>query len=199
VRRGKERMQTAGAELLQHILEAFIAYDTDRLWTEKLLGHLHNRDESPWADIRGKPLSDRGLSERLRHYGIKSRQIRIGELNHNGYLASSFCDNWSRYLEPAWAELYKVYKVYKTDNKNKNVEDVEAVEARAGNGTCQACDGNYGQGCPTCKPENYGLPPKKRGVKPAVTPVTDDYPELPEYLRRKSEQSGAPEKGEELA
>ena len=26
---------------------------------------------------------------------------------------------------------------------------------------CSACDGNYGRGCPHCKPENYGLPPKR--------------------------------------
>ena len=28
---------------------------------------------------------------------------------------------------------------------------------------CAACDGNHGKGCPHCKPENYGLPPKKAG------------------------------------
>ena len=29
--------------------------------------------------------------------------------------------------------------------------------------SCAACDGNHGKGCPHCKPDNYGMPPKKAG------------------------------------
>ena len=164
VRRGHENIRTDGVELLEHILEAF--GDEDRLWTEKLLRHLIDRDESPWADIRGKPLTDRGLADRLRAYKIKSRQVRIGELNRKGYLAADFQDAWNRYLRTSLAKPYKRYKRYISDNKTKNVGDVADVGDRAGevgDGVCKACDGNCGKGCPTCRPENYGLPPK---VKP---------------------------------
>ena len=68
------------------------------------------------------------------------------------------------------ASRYKGYKRYKTDNENKNVADVADVALRAGKESekpCQACVGTpdwlSGKGCPHCKPENYGLPPK---VKP---------------------------------
>jgi Protein of unknown function (DUF3631) len=39
--------------------------------TAVLLRELAEVDESPWADIRGRPLSDVGLANRLRPYGIK--------------------------------------------------------------------------------------------------------------------------------
>ena len=89
VRQGRELSQTSGVELLQHILEAF--GDEDRLWTEKLLKHLHDRDESPWA--RGKKVTrstDRRLANLLKPYQIKSKQVRIGELSRKGYLAEDF-------------------------------------------------------------------------------------------------------------
>ena len=131
VRRGHENIRTSGIELLEHILEAF--GEDDRLWTEKLLGHLTDRDESPWADIRGKPLTDRGLADRLRPYKIKSKQVRIGELNRQGYLAADFQDAWSRYLGRAAGDKpYKRYKPYIFDNKTKFVGDVGDVGDRAG-------------------------------------------------------------------
>ena len=171
VRRGHENIRTDGVELLEHILEAF--GDEDRLWTEKLLRHLIDRDESPWADIKGHPLTDRGLATLLRPYRIRSRQVRIGELNRKGYVAEDFYDAWNRYLPSSLASRYKGYKRYKTDNENKNVADVADVALRAGKESekpCQACVGTpdwlSGKGCPTCKPENYGLPPKvlERGL-----------------------------------
>jgi hypothetical protein len=55
-------------------------------------------DESPWADIRGKPLNDRGLATRLRPYRIKPRTIRIGEATPRGYRRADFVPIWKRYL-----------------------------------------------------------------------------------------------------
>jgi hypothetical protein len=48
---------------------------------------------------------------------------------------------------------------------------------------CAACDGNLGQGCPTCKPESYGMRPRPAG---GYAPA-DDL-ELPDFLRRKAEE-----------
>jgi hypothetical protein len=57
-------------------------------------------DESPWADIRGKPLSDVGLAARLRPYGIKPKTIRIGDTTPRGYWREHFEDAWRRYCRP---------------------------------------------------------------------------------------------------
>ena len=99
----------------------------DKIWTLTLLNRLHNRDESPWMDIRGRPLTDRGLAERLRPYGIKSRDVRIGDKALKGYDVSDLRDAWNIYLPSAHPERDKRDKRDKIDNKNKNVADVADV------------------------------------------------------------------------
>jgi hypothetical protein len=61
---------------------------------------LHSLDESPWGDIEGKPLNDRGLAVRLRPYGVKPKVVRIGDTTHRGYTREDFHDAWLRYLGP---------------------------------------------------------------------------------------------------
>jgi hypothetical protein len=96
VRRGKDQAKTAGVELLQHIREAF--GEEESLWTTELLAHLVARDESPWKDIRGKELNDRGLASRLKPYTIKSKDVWRHGQNKKGYAKSDFKDAWKRYL-----------------------------------------------------------------------------------------------------
>jgi hypothetical protein len=74
--------------------------DNDQLATTTILDALRALDESPWADIRGKPLNDRGLASRLRPYRIKSRTIRIGDTTLKGYRRVDFVSAWKRYLRP---------------------------------------------------------------------------------------------------
>ena len=40
--------------------------------TEDILTALHKLDDTPWSNLRGKPLDSRGLSLRLRQYGIRA-------------------------------------------------------------------------------------------------------------------------------
>jgi hypothetical protein len=118
-------MQTKGVELLTHIREAF--GEDDRLASAVLIDRLKDRDESPWKDIRGKPLDERGLSSRLKPYGIKSKVVRIGERTPRGYASEDFHDAWNRYL-PAWDPLCnKRNKRNIFDNKNNFVADVAGV------------------------------------------------------------------------
>ena len=78
------------------------------MWTEKLLKHLHNRDESPWAEEGKKPaLSSRGLANLLKPYRVRSKDVRIGDLHRKGYLAEDFADAWGRYLDPSQAKRDK--------------------------------------------------------------------------------------------
>jgi hypothetical protein len=72
--------------------------DEDQLATEKLLHALHDLDESPWGDLRGKALDARGLSQRLRPYDIKPTTIRTDMGTPKGYRRQDFHDAWSRYL-----------------------------------------------------------------------------------------------------
>ena len=59
-------------------------------------------EESVWADIRGRPLTDRSLAVRPRGYEISSKDVRVGEWHGKGYAREDFHDAWQRYLpQPA--------------------------------------------------------------------------------------------------
>jgi hypothetical protein len=74
--------------------------DAEVLSTESILTDLHAIEESPWGEMRGKPLDSRGLSHRLRPYGITSTTVRIGDKTPKGYRRQDMHDAWSRYLGP---------------------------------------------------------------------------------------------------
>ena len=95
LRRGEGSL---GIRLLTDIKAAFGERDSMR--TKELLDALINMDESVWADMRGKPLTDRGLAVKLRAYDIGSDDIRIGDWHGKGYLREFFHDAWERYLPP---------------------------------------------------------------------------------------------------
>src|SRR5262249_44795932 len=65
--------------------------------TKVLLHGLIAVEESPWGDLRGKPLDERGLAHRLRQYSIRSHQIRFGDVTLKGYRREDFFDAWKRY------------------------------------------------------------------------------------------------------
>lgn len=49
-------------------------------------------------DLRGKPNDARGLSYRLRKYGVKPKQMKINGTNWRGYERCELQDPWSRYV-----------------------------------------------------------------------------------------------------
>jgi hypothetical protein len=95
--RGRER--TLGIVLLSDLRSIFGSRDT--MPTEDILQALTSLEESPWGDLRGKPLDARGLAARLKKYGIKSKDVRVGERVLKGYTRAHLFDTWSRYLPPS--------------------------------------------------------------------------------------------------
>ena len=77
---------------------------SDALPTAEILVALINLTESPWGDLKSKPITDRALSTRLRQYGIRSKNVRIGERISKGYAREDFHDAWLRYLHPSARE-----------------------------------------------------------------------------------------------
>jgi len=76
----------------------FSANGTDRLPTALILIELGAIEESPWADLRGRPLGAHGLARLLRPYGVRPRLERIGAEVLRGYQRADFADAWARYL-----------------------------------------------------------------------------------------------------
>ena len=123
--RAVDESLTAGVELLAHIREAF-GHET-HLATATLLERLRNRDESPWRDIRGKPLDDRGLARRLKGYGIKSKTVRAEGKTPKVYAREDFADAWKRYLPLASDSRHKGNSRHIFDKQNNFVADVADV------------------------------------------------------------------------
>ena len=66
--------------------------------TELILTTLNSKEEAPWGDLKGKPTDARRLAGFLRRYGVKSRDIRMGETVVKGYVRVDLWDQWVRYL-----------------------------------------------------------------------------------------------------
>lgn len=86
-----------GVRLLTDLYSFFLKQSGDA-WTEDILTALHNLEEAPWGDLKGKPLDSRKLANLLLPYGVKSDQVKIGGVNHRGYKRADLQDAWARYL-----------------------------------------------------------------------------------------------------
>lgn len=87
-----------GVRLLADLRTIFDATQLDQLSTEQILEKLHAIIESPWGDLRGKPLDPRGLARRLKDYDVKPTTIRLAMSTPKGYRRCDLHDAWSRYL-----------------------------------------------------------------------------------------------------
>ncbi|HMQ27982.1 MAG TPA: DUF3631 domain-containing protein, partial [Acidimicrobiales bacterium] len=94
-RSGVTREASLGVRLLTDLRTVF--GDHDRLGTETILKALHDLDESPWSDLRGRPLDARGLARRLGQYEVESTKVRIGDTSVRGYRREDLWDAWRRY------------------------------------------------------------------------------------------------------
>lgn len=96
VSESKQSTPSLGVRLLSDLRDIFGNHDA--LSTDEILKALHGIEEAPWADLRGKPLDARGLSNRLKPYGIGRKQVRVGTWTGKGYDRKDLWDAWQRYL-----------------------------------------------------------------------------------------------------
>jgi hypothetical protein len=74
--------------------------DEEALATKTILTRLCELEDAPWNDLKGKPINDSKLARRLKNYGIKSKNVRIGSNVLKGYERADLYDVWRRYLPP---------------------------------------------------------------------------------------------------
>jgi len=85
-----------GVRLLSDLRTIFD--NDDKLHTQTILSKLYTLEESPWSNIKDKPLSDRSLAFMLKDYGIDSKSVRErGKDAKKGYERADFLDAWDRY------------------------------------------------------------------------------------------------------
>lgn len=102
IKESKQSSPSLGILLLEDLYKVFGQEPT--LATETILKELIAFDESPWGNLRGKPLDARGLSSRLRPYGVSPKTVRINGKTAKGYSRDDFHDAWERYLGSTPAE-----------------------------------------------------------------------------------------------
>jgi hypothetical protein len=95
-----EREPSLNIRLLSDLRDIF-GKTVEHMTTVAILERLHKLPEAPWADLKGKPLTDRGLAFRLREYGVRSKNLNMGgEHRPKGYTREDLHDVWERYLPP---------------------------------------------------------------------------------------------------
>jgi len=100
VREQSKQPPSLGVTLLRDL--KLIFGDHRQLATEEILAALVKLEESPWANLRGKPLDARGLASRLGKYDVRSVQVWTADRrNAHGYKAEALFDPWMRYLPAA--------------------------------------------------------------------------------------------------
>jgi hypothetical protein len=139
-----------GIKLLTDIKVVF--NEEEALSSKVMLAALHALAESPWAELRGKPLDERGLAQRLRQYSIKSKTIRTGSIVFRGFLRNDFVDVWDRYVRPSPAagvtSVTSVTDFECRDIPAQNVTDVTDVTHPADSGrVCAHCGRGGGEFC----------------------------------------------------
>lgn len=97
-RERQEKDPSLGVKLLDDLRHLFEHHD--KLSTESIIEQLCKIDESPWGDLRGKPIDARGLSRRLRPYDVRPKDVRLGDVVVKGYEAGDLYEPWQRYLPP---------------------------------------------------------------------------------------------------
>ena len=85
-----------GVRLLQDLRKVF--GEEQAKFTIDIINKLVEMEESPWGDLKGKPIDARRLSRLLEPYGVTRKQVRIGEKTGKGYTREDLHDPWGRYL-----------------------------------------------------------------------------------------------------
>jgi hypothetical protein len=93
---GRDGEGSLGIRLLGDLRTVF--GDKTEMPTAAILKALHDLEEAPWADLKGKPLDDRALANRLKQYGVKSKRSWFGNQQARGYDRADLKDAWARYL-----------------------------------------------------------------------------------------------------
>jgi Protein of unknown function (DUF3631) len=101
VAESRQSAPSLGVRLLADLRSIFDA--KQEMSTSKIVTNLCALEESPWGDIKGKPIDPRRLSRFLDQYGVHSRNVRVGAEVVKGYRREDLHDPWSRYIAPPLA------------------------------------------------------------------------------------------------
>jgi putative DNA primase/helicase len=99
--------QGIGIMLLADIQKIFAEAKVLRIFSRVLVENLIEMSDRPWPEAhRGRPINERWLAGRLRHFGILSKSMRIEPDRAKGYELAAFDDAFARYI-PEHCEIIR--------------------------------------------------------------------------------------------
>lgn len=116
VAESKQTTPSLGIRLLTDLKTIF--KDHAAMFTHDIVRALCALEESPWGDLRGKPIDARGIASRLAPFGAKSRTVRVDGETAKGYSRQDLHDAWVRYCTPlsSSSDVTSVTRVTKLPN-----------------------------------------------------------------------------------
>lgn len=92
----RDKEPSLGIKLLSDVRTAFA--NLDFMASKDLLAELVRMDESPWGDMHGRELDQRGLAKRLSEYEIRPGVVRQPSGTIRGYRRTDFVEAWETYV-----------------------------------------------------------------------------------------------------
>jgi len=145
-----EKTVSTGNELLADIQHVFEIKREDKISFADLIKALCEDEEAGWATYnRGKPITPRQVSKRLKEYGINSKPIRFGyDGVQKGFDIDQFGDAFARYLKNpdfpvTWLQPNNGGASDVTNGKDVTVTQGAPVTPKPNNGgACNQVTGN---------------------------------------------------------
>lgn len=183
---GQDQDGSWGVRLLTDLRDIFRRHqDPEALPTAGLLEELVALEESPWGDLRGRPLDARGLAYRLRPYKVRPAVVRLGAVTARCYRQADLIESWDRYLPPRLPQTVTsetsvtgtAAEVSARDQTPPDVSDVThvTVPQRGGRAEAQAPEAPPGNGhLPPSVAATLRVFPDARLVKTTPPPAQSD-------------------------
>ena len=187
---GRASEQTTQVMLLEDIRHAFTERSTDQITSMSLVEALTGMEDRPWPEWgkSARPLTTRQLAKLLEPFDIRPRQLWMdGGRNSRGYQLEQFTDAFCRYLGDLSASLLDdldtaAFGDFYPLEPTRPLADGNGKKASKSNGSSALADK------PPRGDFKGDIDPfdslKDASLKLRVEPKEDDYPELPEFLRR---------------
>ena len=116
-----------GSQLLRDI--ALVMNGRKTISSGELATALVEMEESPWGDLRGRPLDARKLAKMLKPYDIRPHTVRLGDKTPKGYQSDDFKDAFARYtpVGAATSDTTDTKNTPKANSLRGEVKDVAEV------------------------------------------------------------------------
>src|SRR5262245_42525197 len=192
---GMTDLTSAGVELLRDIKTMFDRSSLDYLTSKAIVADLTADPEKRWAEwSRGRPITEKGLAGLLREYRIVSKAVGPKDQRAKGYQKTDFADAWERYLAPKEEILPSDPNTFRSSrpapcNDYAFGEKSAVQQGRTGREKIEGFSSgiNALDGWTAEKPEIAPAPdssPDFADLELVNAGPADDYPDIPEHLRR---------------